>query len=49
MRRANGVTAYKFPKAQEHLEDLQRGGSKTHRNRETISRNQKKDADCVVM
>lgn len=44
-------TAYRFPKAQERLEELKRGGVKVQKNRERLSRtNQKQhEADCVVM
>jgi len=44
-------TAYKFPKAQERLEELRKGGVKVQKNRERLSRtNQKQhEADCVVM
>ena len=43
--------AYKFPKAQERLEELKRGGSKVQMKRERLSRtNQKQqEENCVVM
>ena len=43
--------AYKFPKAQERLEELKKGGVKVQRNRERLSRSNQKqhEADCVVM
>jgi hypothetical protein len=45
------ATAYKFPKAQERLEELKRGGAKVQRSRERLSRtNQKQhEENCVVM
>ncbi|KAK5131012.1 hypothetical protein LTR16_001115 [Cryomyces antarcticus] len=45
------AAAYKFPKAQERLEELKKGGHKVQRGREKLSRsNQKKnDAECTVM
>lgn len=45
------TVAYKFPKAQERLEELKRGGAKVQRSRERLSRtNQKQhDENCVVM
>jgi TPR repeat protein len=45
------VTAYKFPKAQERLEELKRGGSKVQMKRERLSRtNQKQqEENCTVM
>jgi len=44
-------TAYKFPKAQERLDELKRGGAKVQRSRERLSRSNQKqhEADCVVM
>lgn len=43
--------AYKFPKAQERLDELKRGGVKVQKNRERLSRSNQRqnDADCVVM
>ena len=43
--------AYRFPKAQERLEELKKGGVKVQRNRERLSRSNQKqhEADCVVM
>jgi hypothetical protein len=48
---ANCVSAYKFPKAQERLEELKRGGSKVQMKRERLSRtNQKQqEENCSVM
>jgi len=48
---ANGSAAYKFPKAQERLEELKRGGSKVQMKRERLSRtNQKQqEENCTVM
>jgi hypothetical protein len=48
---ANASTAYKFPKAQERLEELKKGGSKAQMKRERLSRtNQKQqEENCVVM
>ncbi|EDU48634.1 conserved hypothetical protein [Pyrenophora tritici-repentis Pt-1C-BFP] len=45
------AAAYKFPKAQERLEELKRGGSKVQMKRERLSRtNQKQqEENCVVM
>lgn len=45
------AAAYKFPKAQERLEELKRGGTKVQKNRERLSRSNQKqhEADCVVM
>lgn len=45
------AAAYKFPKAQERLEELKKGGVKVQRNRERLSRSNQKqhEADCVVM
>ncbi|TKA63943.1 hypothetical protein B0A49_10399 [Cryomyces minteri] len=45
------AAAYKFPKAQERLEELKKGGYKVQKGREKLSRsNQKKnDAECTVM
>ncbi|KAF2453408.1 hypothetical protein BDY21DRAFT_327563 [Lineolata rhizophorae] len=44
------AAAYKFPKAQERLDELKRGGVKVQKNRERLSRsNQKQHEDCVVM
>lgn len=45
-------TAYKFPKAQERLEELKKGGSRAQKNkegREKLSRKEGKDSDCAVM
>ena len=43
--------AYKFPKAQERLEELKKGGTKAQKNREKLSRNDKvkNEADCAMM
>ena len=48
---ANRLPAYKFPKAQERLEELKKGGSKVQMKRERLSRtNQKQqEENCVVM
>jgi hypothetical protein len=48
---ANVIAAYKFPKAQERLEELKRGGSKVQMKRERLSRtNQKQqEENCTVM
>ena len=48
---ANVFAAYKFPKAQERLEELKRGGSKVQMKRERLSRtNQKQqEENCTVM
>ncbi|KAJ4369031.1 hypothetical protein N0V83_006113 [Neocucurbitaria cava] len=45
------AAAYKFPKAQERLEELKRGGSKVQMKRERLSRtNQKQqEENCTVM
>ncbi|KAI9693371.1 MAG: hypothetical protein M1822_005367 [Bathelium mastoideum] len=45
------AAAYKFPKAQERLEELKKGGPKVQKNRERLSRSNKdrNDAECVVM
>jgi len=45
------MIAYKFPKAQERLEELKRGGSKVQMKRERLSRtNQKQqEENCSVM
>ncbi|RMZ74203.1 Chitin synthase regulatory factor 3 [Pyrenophora seminiperda CCB06] len=45
------AAAYKFPKAQERLEELKRGGSKVQMKRERLSRtNQKQqEENCIVM
>ncbi|XP_014560315.1 hypothetical protein COCVIDRAFT_34536 [Bipolaris victoriae FI3] len=45
------AAAYKFPKAQERLEELKKGGSKAQKNRERLSRtNQKQqEENCTVM
>ncbi|ORY12298.1 hypothetical protein BCR34DRAFT_587263 [Clohesyomyces aquaticus] len=45
------AAAYKFPKAQERLEELKRGGAKVQKGRERLSRtNQKQhEENCVVM
>ncbi|KAF1978154.1 hypothetical protein BU23DRAFT_450894 [Bimuria novae-zelandiae CBS 107.79] len=45
------AAAYKFPKAQERLEELKKGGSKVQMKRERLSRtNQKQqEENCVVM
>ena len=43
--------AYKFPKAQERLEELKKGGAKAQKGRERISRSDQKatEADCSIM
>lgn len=45
------AAAYKFPKAQERLEELKKGGSKVQMKRERLSRtNQKQqEENCIVM
>ncbi|KAF2017423.1 hypothetical protein BU24DRAFT_407452 [Aaosphaeria arxii CBS 175.79] len=45
------AASYKFPKAQERLEELKRGGAKAQKGRERLSRtNQKQhDENCTVM
>ncbi|KAF2263422.1 hypothetical protein CC78DRAFT_581514 [Lojkania enalia] len=45
------AASYKFPKAQERLEELKRGGTKAQKGRERLSRtNQKQhEENCVVM
>ncbi|KAF2434698.1 hypothetical protein EJ08DRAFT_656933 [Tothia fuscella] len=44
------AATHKYPKAQERLEELKRGGTKGLKNRERHSRgNQNKNEDCVVM
>ncbi|KAF2116589.1 hypothetical protein BDV96DRAFT_29612 [Lophiotrema nucula] len=45
------AASYKFPKAQERLEELKKGGAKVQRGRERLSRtNQKQhEENCVVM
>ncbi|KAF1997946.1 hypothetical protein P154DRAFT_440264 [Amniculicola lignicola CBS 123094] len=45
------AASYKFPKAQERLEELKKGGAKAQKGRERLSRtNQKQqDENCVVM
>jgi TPR repeat protein len=44
------VTAHNYPKAQERLEELKRGGSKGLKNRERHSRsNGNKNEDCSIM
>ncbi|KAF2237847.1 hypothetical protein EV356DRAFT_360493 [Viridothelium virens] len=45
------AAAYKFPKAQERLEELKKGGPKVQKNRERLSRSNKdrNDAECVIM
>ncbi|KAF2466009.1 uncharacterized protein BDR25DRAFT_82037 [Lindgomyces ingoldianus] len=45
------AAAYKFPKAQERLEELKRGGVKVQKNRERLSRSNQKqhEENCVVM
>jgi hypothetical protein len=46
----HSLLAHKYPKAQERLEELKRGGSKGLKNRERHSRsNGNKNEDCVVM
>lgn len=49
--KSNMTTAYKFPKAQERLEELKKGGSKVQMKRERLSRtNQKQqEENCSVM
>lgn len=49
---ADSCAAYKFPKAQERLEELKKGGPKLQKgkeNREKLSRKDAKESDCVVM
>lgn len=50
-RQTNAPIAYKFPKAQERLEELKKGGSKVQMKRERLSRtNQKQqEENCVMM
>ncbi|KAF2872987.1 hypothetical protein BDV95DRAFT_605569 [Massariosphaeria phaeospora] len=45
------AASYKFPKAQERLEELKRGGSKVQMKRERLSRSNQKqhEENCVVM
>ncbi|KAF2201348.1 hypothetical protein GQ43DRAFT_431721 [Delitschia confertaspora ATCC 74209] len=46
------AAAYKFPKAQERLEELKRGGTRAQKNRERLSRTnqtQHEQENCVVM
>jgi hypothetical protein len=46
------VTAHKYPKAQERLEELKKGGAKAQmKGRERLSRSErtKHNDDCVVM
>ena len=45
------VIALKFPKAQERLEELKRGGTKVQKNRERLSRSNQKqhEENCRVM
>ncbi|KAF2083930.1 HCP-like protein [Saccharata proteae CBS 121410] len=45
------AASYKFPKAQERLEELKKGGVKVQRNRERLSRSDQKqhEENCVVM
>ncbi|KAF2190479.1 hypothetical protein K469DRAFT_559942 [Zopfia rhizophila CBS 207.26] len=45
------AAAYKFPKAQERLEELKRGGAKVQKGRERLSRSNQKqhEENCVVM
>jgi TPR repeat protein len=47
----NACTAYKFPKAQERLEELKRGGSKAQMKRERLSRTDQKqqEENCTIM
>jgi hypothetical protein len=48
MVRANQFpAAHSYPKAQERLEELKRGGSRAQKSRERLSRSGKDD--CVVM
>jgi hypothetical protein len=48
---SNMYAAYKFPKAQERLEELKRGGSKVQMKRERLSRTDQKqqEENCTVM
>jgi TPR repeat protein len=48
---ANVDVAYKFPKAQERLEELKRGGAKVQMKRERLSRSNQKqqEENCTVM
>jgi TPR repeat protein len=44
------IVAHKYPKAQQRLEELIRGGGKNLKNRERMSRgDEKKHEDCVLM
>lgn len=45
------VTAHKFAKAQERLEELKQGGPKVQKQRERLSRNNNKphEAECKIM
>ncbi|KAF2753390.1 HCP-like protein [Pseudovirgaria hyperparasitica] len=45
------AAAHKFPKAQERLEELKKGGMKAQKSRERLSRTDRKqqDENCVVM
>jgi hypothetical protein len=48
---ANNAAAKKFPKAQERLEELKRGGAKVQMKRERLSRSNQKqqEENCTVM
>jgi hypothetical protein len=45
------IIAYKFPKAQERLEELKKGGAKVQMKRERLSRSNQKqqEENCTVM
>ncbi|KAI9722569.1 MAG: hypothetical protein M1828_004565 [Chrysothrix sp. TS-e1954] len=45
------AASYGFPKAQERLEELKRGGARAQKDRERLSRSnpKKQDAECTVM
>lgn len=47
----NHSTALRYPKAQERLEELKKGGVKAQKNRERLSRSDRRqhDENCVVM
>jgi hypothetical protein len=45
-----GLAAHKYPKAQQRLEELIKGGGRNLKNRERMSRgDEKKHEDCVLM
>jgi hypothetical protein len=45
------LVAYKFPKAQERLEELKKGGVKVQKNRERLSRTNQRahEENCTIM